>query len=455
MTLALLVGLACIAADEPRLFTIESTLNVWDVAAEDMNGDGRADLFVLTCDETSYPLRKEVLVFQAQPDGSYPASPTYTLPLSPEAGALFFAEVDGTPPRELVAADAEGATVYRFTGSAFEIYAQPRFFSLFPSGAKEPAFLKDNAIDLTGDGIEEWLIPVPSGYELRHVERALATIKCDVVSEVSRRDSTYIVHRLPAFQAFTYDDSEPRGLAFLSDEFADFAYGEDWRETVRYRIPLNLQEKWEASARMEDISGNGFPDIMITQTRGTVRLQALTQVYIATEPFVYPETPTATFETRGAIASPGLRDVDGDGFRDIILIDIPFGVKNVINFFTRGRVSVNANVYLYDGQGFSDSPDFSTSLSMAAPEGREQIAHTFGDFNGDGRLDVAYGRSADTLFVHIGENRQFVSSRPWLRLDVPSFGNARTYDLDGEGGQDIVIYHPSGPNSTRVHVILF
>jgi hypothetical protein len=455
MTLALLLGLALVSADEPRVFAVESELNVWDVAAEDINGDGLADLFVLTCDERSYPLRKELLVFLAQAGGGYLPNPSIIIPLPPETGALFFAEVDGSPPRELMAADAEGATVYQYKGTTLEIYAKPRFFSLFPSGAKEPTFLKDNAIDLTGDGIEEWLIPVPSGYELRHADKVLATIKCDVVSEVNRRDSTYIVHRLPAFQAFKYDDSKQRGLAFLSDEFADFAHGENWNETLRYRIPLNLEEKWEASSRMDDISGNGFPDLMITQTRGTVRLQALTQVYIASEPFVYPETPTVTFETRGAIASPALRDVDGDGFRDIILIDIPFGVKNIINFFTRGRVSVNAKVYLYNGAGFSDSPDFTTSLTMAAPEGREQIAYTFGDFNGDDRLDVAYGRSADTLFVHIGEDKQFVSTRPWARITVPSFGLARSYDLDGKGGQDIVIFHPSGQNSKKVHAIMF
>ena len=38
---ALLVGLILAAAEEPRIFTLDAGVSVWDVAALDVNGDGR------------------------------------------------------------------------------------------------------------------------------------------------------------------------------------------------------------------------------------------------------------------------------------------------------------------------------------------------------------------------------------------------------------------------------
>ena len=102
-----------------------------------------------------------------------------------------------------------------------------------------------------------------------------------------------------------------------------------------------------------------------------------------------------------------------------------------------------------------DKPTFSTGLTMDAPEGRERVAYSFGDFNGDGRLDVAYGRDRDTLAVRVGGVEKFLSSDSWVEIKVPSFGMAETCSLNGNAAQDIVMYHPGGPNAKRVDVIVF
>ncbi len=450
IALSLMAGAAA-----PRLFTLEATQNVWDVGVADMNGNGYKDIMLLVNDEAAFPLQKELSLYLADETGGYPPHPSYRLALPAETGAVIKAEVDGTPPVEIVAAHGAGAAIYRFVGDGFAFMDSVEFSSLFPTNSREPRFIRTGAMDLRGDGIDEWLLPTALGLEIRTLEGPVATVACDVVSEMRSGDSLYITHRLPDFQSFEIEGQNTRGLAFLSDEFADFAYGPDWSEQVRIHLPVHLEEKWDASSKLEDITGNGFPDLIVTQTRGTARMYAETHVYLAKAPFEYPETPNAVFSSSGAVTSPMAMDVDGNGTKDMVFISVPFGMQNLINFFVRGKITVRSEVYLYDDNGFSKTADYSTSMTMDAPEGRSRVAYTFGDFNGDGMVDVAYGRASNALAIFTGDRQRFISSRPWVTFDIPSFGAARPYDLNNNGAMDIVLFRPGGDHAKRVDVMVF
>lgn len=442
------------AAETPAHFTVEASWDVWDVAHAELNGDGVQDLLLVTCDGELEPPGKRVEVVLSE-GGGYGATPGATLELPAHIGALFLAEVNGGEPKELVAAHAEGADVYAWKGGKFEPLGKQEFVCLLPTRAKEPVFLKDAATDLDGDGLDEWLLPVPSGYSVRNAREELAEIECDVVSEIRRGDSTYVYTRLPAYQTFDVAGSETKGLAFLSDEYADFAQGKGWKEQTRFKVPLALEEKWEASAKMADINNDGFPDLMVTQTKGTVNLQSVTQVYIASAPFQYPSEAAATFNVKGAVASPSLVDVDGDEFKDAIVISVPFGAKNLISFFVRGKISVEAEVYLFKDGKFGAEPAYRSSLTLEAPDGREQVAHALEDFNGDGHVDLAFSTSGTTLGVHAGGGESFVASKPFASFELPAFGTARAVELNEGEAWDIVLFHPGGDNRKRVDIMVF
>lgn len=455
MIVDVVVGLMLVAAVPHATYVLRTDTSVWDVAVEDLTGDGRAEILLVCCEGETRPFVKFVALYPAGAGGEYASEAAVRLDLDPSISTLFFAEVDGAPPRELVAADAEGATVFRYEEGRFAVLATPRFRSLLPSGSKEPAFLKDIALDLDDDGIDEWIVPGPTGYDVRTAEALVCRIECDVVSDIFTHGSVYITHRLPAYRTFELEGEAQKGLAFLSDEVADFAYGPSWSRRERFEVPVNVDEKWEASAKMEDFNGDAFPDLIVTQTKGTVNLKAVTHVYLAAAPFTYPETPTAVFEADGAIASPAVLDVDGNGTRDLVLVKIPFGVGNVLNFFLRRKVAVRVDVYLLNEDGFEPEPTYTEKVLLDAPEGRERVAYTFGDFSGDGRIDVAYGAASDRLEIHTSSPERLVSPKPWATLEIPTFGVARPYDLNGNDAKDLVLFHPSGEHKTRVEVVVF
>jgi hypothetical protein len=436
MSCVLMAALLVLSAEPYQAYVLNTDAAVWSVTARDITGDGKAELFAACCDEKSYPLKKFVAVFIADETGGYPAKASLIIDLAPSMSALFLAETDGKPPVEFVAADAEGATVFCFEGGRFAPGAAPRL-----------------ANDVNGDGIDEWIIPVPSAYEIRTPDRVLARVVSDVASEIGDDDGVYIYHRLPSCHPFPLEGDKQKCIAFLSDEFADFAYGRDWSETSRFKIPLNLEDKWQASARMADIDGNGMPDLIVTQLKGTINMKAVTQVYLSDGRFTYPAQPNATFEEDGAISSPTVTDVDGDGKQDLVCMTIPFGVKNVVNFFLRRKLSARVEVYLFKDGAFPAKPTFAESVLLDAPEGR--VAYALGDFNGDGRMDAAFGESADKMAIRTGSAEKFVAPRPWVVLNVPSFGVALPLDLNGNKAKDLVLYHPGGGNKKRIDVVVF
>lgn len=450
-----LLGFLSLAASSPQTYVLNLNAGACDVAAHDLNGDERKDIIVLACDEKSYPLNKYIAVFLWDAQRGYPGTPSATLMLDPATGPAFFAEIDGKSPKELVVIEPSGATYYRFQNDALERLGHAAFTSLHPTGSRQPVFLNDAAADLNGDGKDEWLIPVPSGYEIRNEQGLIAHLKCDVISEIRNLGNLVISHKLPAIETIELPGQENMGIAFLSDEFADFSYGENWSRHERYRIPLALDDKWEANARMADINHDGQPDLIITQTQGTLELKVLTQVYIASAPFTYPEEPTATYRTNGALISPFIRDVNGDGKQDLIFVSIPFSIKTFFNFFIRKKLTVKAVVYLFEENGYPEVPSFRKSLTLDAPNGREQVAFAFGDFTGDGRIDAAFGSDEEKLVVYQGSEKDFLASRPTVELAMPTFGIARTEDLDGNAAEDIILFHPGGEHRTRVEVIVF
>ena len=457
MLVPILASLLLAAGAPPteNLMTLNAPQHVWDVAAEDFDGNGFSDLILLCCDERSDPLKKLIAVYMADAQGRYAAEATFTCPLDAQVGVLWQAEVDGAAPRELVAASAMGAQVYQFSNGALKKGVEIEFSSLFPTRAKEPAFLKDVVADLDGDGRDEWLVPVPMGCEVWDGKNRKARIECDVVSELRRGDSVSITNRLPAVQVFDLQGNPGKALAFLSDEFADFATGANWAERKRIRIPVNVEEKWDASAKMADINADGLPDLMVTQTKGTVNLSSMTQIYIAPAAMTYAEKPTASFTSEGSIASPSLVDVDGDGKKDMAVVRIPFGVKNIVNYFMRRKVSVTAQVYLYGEKGFGAKPSFETDLTLDAPEGREEVAYTMEDFNGDKRPDLCLSETRDELVFLAGVEKGFLSAKPFARFPIPSFGRAKGLSLNANEAKDCVLIRTSGENQSRVDVMLF
>jgi hypothetical protein len=443
------------AAGNPVSFVLKTPSDAWDVTQADVNGDGLQDIVAYCSDATSPTPVKELAVFLCEAEGKYPASPTFRHEFGESNGIVFVTEYDGSPPIEIVDAEQNGATVLQFHDGALTPFDRVEFNSLLPSRTREPAFGRDISHDLDGDGAHEWLVPTPQGVSVYSRGEMRAELLAPTMSEFRESGNMTITHRLPAVTSFPLPGKSLLAVGLLGDRYADFSYGSEWSEHMRYPLALHNEENWDASAQLEDIDANGYPDLVVTQTSGTVNLEVLTQIYLAKGPFEYPSVPNSKFETKGSFTTVELADVDGDKHLDLVLVRIPLGVKNIVSYFLRKRVSIEVAVHYFRNGVFPQRADRTSTITIDAPDGREQSAYATGDFDGDGRLDVAIGTGEQKLTFYQGSQNAFLAARPWVSLTLPTFGVARTADLNGNSADDLVLHHPNGAHQRRIDLIVF
>ena len=452
--LIVLAGLVAIS-DTPSVLRLETAFPVWDVAFPDLNGDGHADLAALCCDDEADPPVKEVAVFLSRAEGGYPASPTLRLPLDVQVGGAFFAK-GGEGVLRLVLLTGETARILKWVSGEFLVETEVPLHTLIPTGADVAQFLPEAVQDLDGDGVDEWLLPTSLGFVLRRGNGETMDLPANTSSTMRQGPPWRITHTLPSIHVFAGAGQEnQKGVAFLGSRYADFAYGAQWAERKRVVIPQGEKKTSLVSTQMHDLNGEGWPDLVINYTEGgNISVRVRTQVFLAQGPGIYPKTPTSQIDSKGAFAQPFFRDVNGDQQLDLIYIKIPYGLSFFANLFLRGKVSAHADVYLLHDGVFGAKPDLDSSITLDAPDD-EMIAYTFGDFNGDGKLDLAVGTGKDSLLIHIGSKDRFLSAKPWREIPIPPFGEARTHDLDNNKSDDIILIHPDSSLANVIDVVIF
>ena len=452
---ALLLAVFSGIEQEPANLVLHNPHPVWDVSVDDVTGDGHPDILVLAVDDDVSPPVKSLALFAGSSASTYREQPDAEFEIPWQFGTVLVAQTDTSPAAEVLLANHSGVQILAWDGSNFAERSRVDVQTLLPSGTHEPIFLRDAVRDLDADGIDEWLLPVPEGYAVAGPDGVRRTVQCDLTGEMRYFGRHLISHQLPVIQTFPQSGSDTLGIALLTDRGADLFYGDAWEQHQTYRIPKALEDKWDFDAVMDDINADGFPDIVVSQTQGTTNMKVKTRVFVAERPFVYPDTPTAEFESKGAYTVPTLRDVDGDERLDLIFVGLSFGLRNIVNYFVRGKISVEIDAHQFRDSGFPKKAHRDTRLSMDAPEGREQVAYVMGDFTGDGRLDALVAVKRDRLSLFEGTEDRLIARRATHKFDLPAFGVARRCNIDGDERDDVVIFHRQNEQQRRIEVLIF
>jgi len=192
-------------------------------------------------------------------------------------------------------------------------------------------------------------------------------------------------------------------------------------------------------SKFGDIDGDGDHDVLISQMGGLKVFQ--------TENGVVPEEASMTLGTSSLIASFDLADMDGDGDLDLLAGAYP---PVDLNTVTVEMIEGHNKVFLNDGQGITSPPTWSNNAS-----GLLTASVSWGDVNGDGLLDAAFGNTAWetdesapiiandanlTNHIYLNDGNGGLESTPWwssatmyptLSIDLA--------DVDGDGDQDLVV----------------
>ena len=136
-----------------------------------------------------------------------------------------------------------------------------------------------------------------------------------------------------------------------------------------------------------------------------------------------------------------MADVDGDGDQDIVWNHVSAGSNETVVGFSNG-----------DGTFTLSSP---TSHSASPADGWSQYVVNVGDFDDDGRDDLAWSRvlTTNTTYIGLSKGDGMFTEMPVFTRGGDRWGINYTFavgDIDGKNGDDLVWNHLNGLN--RVYV---
>ncbi len=208
-------------------------------------------------------------------------------------------------------------------------------------------------------------------------------------------------------------------------------------ETASYSSKTELATHGTAGSSIGDLNGDGYLDIVISNTYNGSSYNINSYIYWGDETASY--STKSDLATHGAIAN-SLADLNYDGYIDIV-------VSNVNN----GN-SQNINSYIYWGDATASYTAKTELATMSAYD------NSVADINGDGYLDIVFSNNYDTSIyansvIYWGDASGLFATKTELPTES-ALANAIA-DLNGDGCMDIIFGNFQGIGTYNTNSFIY
>jgi len=456
-------------ADGPAPFAVTTLPNEGRaVAAEiaDFDGDGRADLLVLSVAGVPPDEKRTIRVRYQGADGALPEAPSWEAPL-PRAAAIYdVGDVDGQPGSELVLLERDGLAVLSLAGRI------PRWRQLLSPATPTAAVLPDER------GIERlrllrrelgagrFVIPAlaeaavlgPDGEVLGQLQiggRAnyFAPPRPGPLVSESEIEIYFDVPHLDV--ADVDGDGRADLVASTRHSLRVFRQHPDGRfsSAPDRDLPLRLisaddhvRNAGSVRVALGDIDGDGRADLVITRgSGGLLRAVTETRIHRNRDGGWDLAHPDQIFENRGGAVVDQLVDLDGDGRPELLRAVTSLGLVDLAQFFLQRAIHADASIYKAIDGRFANAPiyerDFRLGMNFETLRLRGFVPTLEVDVNGDGQRDLVASGDGNAIEVYLG-GPEYKFAQRQARQELDTGGRASFGDLDGDGLPDIAIYDP-------------
>lgn len=174
-----------------------------------------------------------------------------------------------------------------------------------------------------------------------------------------------------------------------------------------------------------DFNGDAKPDVAYDSARGIQILMGKGDGTFTLGALI--AIPQGSFVTVTVLAA----DINHDGKMDLFLNSIDHGTCNLLACTTSA-----IELFLGNGDGSFQSGQFIVTENVNNPRGPYVTGPLVGDFNGDGKLDLAYQSGLDASFLLGKGDGSF--SLPCLDVLLPSIRETVAQDLNGDKLDDVI-----------------
>ncbi len=447
---------------------------VTEVLLEDLDGDGRRDLFVVR--------GREALIFLQEAGGRWAGQPNQRFRFHPATVLFDLGDLEGDGTAEVILLQKEGVFAYRMRElggrKLYGLRPAPVLAtaSFFARPVEREVRRKELLRDLDGDGDLDLILPRGDGFSLLANEgkgtfapgQPLAAPPKATLHLGGDRLSSQLFasYWFPNPNVAQFDGQGPAELVLAREgTLSVFAAKGEGALPLAPRGSYTIPDQKQFSRNVEDplaldftmplvlrdLDRDGRVDVSSTHVgQGAVRIYKN-----GADPAEALSTPALTVRVKGVTFFSYFVDVDGDGRDDLVLPRIDeVGAWSILKALVTRSVPVEMLIYFQRADGsFPGEPDDRRDLEVpllirSTDEGLRLgssiIASVDGDYDGDGRRDLLYRSDDDTLALFRGLAGRRLDEDPAAEVEVPSLDDHRfcfplVGDLDGDGRDDLVL----------------
>lgn len=246
-----------------------------------------------------------------------------------------------------------------------------------------------------------------------------------------------------------------------SDAFFSLSVGTDEDNPTGRQVLLDA---------IEDLDGDGLPEMVVYSVTGDGLFGKETRYEIHRGRLDAQQTLTFEDEASSLVGSGGIqidverRDLNGDGTLEMMVTSFDLGIGSII----RGLLSRTANLQLAiyemrDGR-YAETPALTRKVTAKLDIGNGDIfvpAVLAGDVDGDGLKDLLVQDGDDSLKVFLGQpgKRMFARQPETLDVELPlGNGDVQVVNLDGDADDDLLLVFDadkSEKRQPRIHALRF
>jgi hypothetical protein len=469
----------------------------------DFNGDGKADILGVSINfDTNPPERWLSLHFQR--NGEFSESPDVMWPISDRACALVIGDFLPGGGTEVGFIAEDGVYVYPWGNGApldrpVKLIHVRTFFRT-PSLRQIP--LWQWKMDLSGDGLDDLIVPLPDGYRVYFqtapgVFGKVATLESDLPLASPRAINVTSYAAMPEISASQFIayaelprleivDINGDGLSdfvlirkdemtyYLQKEPGVFSSAKKYRTTYLVNSLTGEAKKDNinlAMIKFVDINQDKYADLVVTKIEGQLGLFES----IKTKVFIHYGNGKGNFLTDQIISIDGVSidpefiDMNGDGKLDLVTSRLRTDLfKQAANAALFGDVAITYEVFQFDpGKNkYLDDPVFDRQILVARKDlektgaGAVPLLFIRGDVTGDGRPDlIDIDPRTNTLNIHPGRDKDR-GAGPRIDFDGTAHFSIKIdrhpkalqlLDVNGDGIADIILYYNGAVGLITTH----
>jgi hypothetical protein len=440
------------------------------VAAEipDLDGDGRADLWVARFEGLPLDDQRTLRVHFQDAEGGFDATPDLVTPLPPEIVAYDLADVLPTPGVELIFLVREGALILSFADRKVSERAVPVQEGATAGPAADErglsrlslvsfAFGPEPVLMLPGLG-EAYLVRVSGSLVARLDVGGRANYFVQPQGLIYAESDIQLFFDVPRLSIGDIDgDGRADVLSSGRHDLRVFLQGQDGsfrtqpdRQLSLGRVSIEDHMRGSGSVRTaaRDIDGDGRLDLMISETAGGfTNAASATSIYFNRGGRWDLAAPDLSLSQDKIVGADQLLDFDGNGKLELLQGRIPVTVFEIAEVILTRSFDAHMAIYRLAPNGSAPPVEPSYGRKLGIPidfdTGRLRgfIPSFRHDLNGDGYLDFLHSTDGSGIEVYLG-NPELNYRKRAARQKLPTSGVLRSGDLDADGLPDFVLCNP-------------